>query len=423
MSKSGKGSQRAAKAAKTAVINIIRGAMAGPKGAAVAAAKELAPKLIKIVCILIVVLFLLPLMVFVSLPNILFGFPTSNSADIQTMTVKAVNLDAKYRDIDELLQEEVAKQVSELSAGYDDAQVDGDPVHINTYWFIAITSVYYQQNLDAIGDEQLREMVRKWLACSSVTESYTDDTGENEGDAEDNGEKTRVNIIIDTLDPYALMDELGFTDEQKNWALLLYVTMADDQTIREDDPFYVAGQDYGSITFTDGATEVVYYNQGDSRWGGLAYGKQGTIASSGCGPTALAIVVASLTDNKVTPDEVAKWAYENGYKAEGSGSYHSLIPEGGRHYGLTVEGIGRDGQKAADALASGKLIIAIMSKGHFTRAGHFIVLRGVTSEGQVLVADPSSVSRSQQEWEMKLILGEARKDAGAGGPLWVLSYP
>lgn len=34
-------------------------------------------------------------------------------------------------------------------------------------------------------------------------------------------------------------------------------------------------------------------------------------------------------------------------------------------------------QRLLDTLADGKLVVAIMSKGHFTSGGHFIVLRGV----------------------------------------------
>ena len=73
-----------------------------------------------------------------------------------------------------------------------------------------------------------------------------------------------------------------------------------------------------------------------------------------------------------------------------------------------------------DALSSGKLVVVIMSKGHFTRGGHFIVLRGVTSEGKILVADPASTSRSQKEWDLSIILNEAGHRAGAGGPFWLI---
>ena len=167
-------------------------------------------------------------------------------------------------------------------------------------------------------------------------------------------------------------------------------------------------------------TQVVYFNQADERWGSESYGYSGTIASQGCGPTALAMVVSTLSDRIVNPSEMSAWAYRNGYLAEGVGSYHSLIPEGGRHFGLTIEGASRsEGQKVAGALAEGKLVIAIMAKGHFTNSGHFIVLRGITDNGQVLVADPASIRRSERSWDIQLIIDEASQRAGAGGPFWI----
>jgi hypothetical protein len=196
-----------------------------------------------------------------------------------------------------------------------------------------------------------------------------------------------------------------------------------NQNIGLYDRDYVDGSviDFGEITFTDGATSVVYLNQLDSRWSDLQYGETGTIGTSGCGPTALAIVVSTFTGQNVTPVETAEWAVQNGYRVEGNGSMHSLIPDGAKHYGLTVESnIQKDPQKIVDALAGGKLVVAIMSKGHFTSSGHFIVLRGVTADGKILVADPASKRRSEQEWDLSLILDEAHKGAGAGGPFWII---
>lgn len=101
--------------------------------------------------------------------------------------------------------------------------------------------------------------------------------------------------------------------------------------------------------------------------------------------------------------------------------YHSLIPGAAEGFGLQWESISTDDPQAVvDALASGKLIVALMSKGHFTSSGHFMVLRGVTSEGKILVADPASKKRSEQEWDISIILDEARKGAAAGGPLWAI---
>ena len=72
-----------------------------------------------------------------------------------------------------------------------------------------------------------------------------------------------------------------------------------------------------------------------------------------------------------------------------------------------------------DALANGKLVVALMTKGRFTSSGHFIVLRGV-QDGKILVADPASYRRSQKVWDLSIILNEASRRAGAGGPFWII---
>lgn len=180
-----------------------------------------------------------------------------------------------------------------------------------------------------------------------------------------------------------------------------------------------SGQTYEGVVFGEaGATEVVYYSQLDNRWAGASYGS-GTVGRSGCGPTSMSIVVSTLTSQSVDPPHMAEWANQNGYYCPGSGSYHSLIPGAAAQFGLTSRG-DLSAQEIVDALKEGKLVVAIMAEGHFTRNGHFIVLRGVTAEGKILVADPASVDRSNQEWDLSLIMNEANKGAGAGGPFWAI---
>lgn len=194
-----------------------------------------------------------------------------------------------------------------------------------------------------------------------------------------------------------------------------------DQYTSDADYLSSEGLDFSGISFEDSQTTVHYYNQLDSRWKDTAYGDS-TIGRSGCGPTALAIAVSSLSDTTIDPVQMSRWAYENGYKAYGNGSYLSLIPQGAEHFGLTVDYADKtQAQKVVNALADGKLVIAIMTKGHFTNGGHFIVLRGVTAEGNILVADPASKSRSEQEWALSIIINEARNTSGASGPFWILS--
>jgi hypothetical protein len=189
--------------------------------------------------------------------------------------------------------------------------------------------------------------------------------------------------------------------------------------IYEQDYIEGSGQSYEGVVFTDGGMEVVYYNQLDERWADKMYGTSGTIGEGGCGPTAMSIVISTLTGEPHDPVELSNWSVAGGYRCEGNGSYHSLIPAAAESYGLSCEG-DLSAQDIVDALASGKLVVAILSKGHFTSCGHFIVLRGVTGEGKILVADPASHKRSQQEWNLSLIIDEARKGAAAGGPFWAI---
>lgn len=187
------------------------------------------------------------------------------------------------------------------------------------------------------------------------------------------------------------------------------------------DQDYVNGsaQSYEDVTLADGGMEVMYYNQLDERWADIMYGNSSTIGQAGCGPTSMAIVISTLTGEPHDPVELARWSAANGHRCEGNGSYHSLIPAAAAAYGLNCDR-NLDAQGIVDALSSGKLVVVIMSKGHFTRGGHFIVLRGVTGEGKILVADPASYGRSEQEWDLSIIMDESNKAAGSGGPYWAI---
>ena len=223
--------------------------------------------------------------------------------------------------------------------------------------------------------------------------------------------------------PDEIMTELGFDSEKKNWAELMYNTL-NGQYLDPDSEYGDVGglSDYEGVLLGEaGETQVVYYNQCDSRWSGLMYGRSSTIGAAGCGPTSMAIVVSTFTGRNVDPPSVCAWSVANGHRCEGNGSYHSLIPAAATHYGLKVEKLGRSSARELEHhLSSGHLVVAIMARGHFTSNGHFIVLRGITESGKVLVADPASYKRSGQEWSMSIILNEARGDASAGGPFWAI---
>lgn len=221
---------------------------------------------------------------------------------------------------------------------------------------------------------------------------------------------------LSALAGWLVGDETAAVDEfQKDYGY------NNDSGIFERDFREADGQEYDEniLLSREGGIQAVYYNQLDERWADEPYG-QDKIGTHGCGPTSMSIVVSTLTGINVDPVEMANWSCENGYYCKGGGSYHSLIPNAAQHWGLNVDG-NLSGADVAGALAEGKLVVAIMSKGHFTKSGHFIVLRGITAEGKVLVADPASLKRSSQEWDLSLILSEAKQRVGAGGPFWAIS--
>lgn len=202
--------------------------------------------------------------------------------------------------------------------------------------------------------------------------------------------------------------------------------LASDPTIDEmppaEDPatteFVVRG---GREQLTGGVVEITYFNQGEEPWAGQLFGRD-PIAGYGCGPTALAMVVSSLTEEEVDPAEMAAWAAEQGYCAPGSGSYLTIVEGTAAAYGLEVEG-GEipTAQELCQSLASGHIYVALMTRGHFTNSGHFILLRGVTLAGDVLVADPNSRERSLAAWDPQLLLDELSPSRSGGAPLWRFS--
>lgn len=177
----------------------------------------------------------------------------------------------------------------------------------------------------------------------------------------------------------------------------------------------------GQDVLTGGVVELVYFNQGEAPWADSSYGPD-PIRGYGCGPTSLAMLISSLTGQLLTPSQAAEEAYQAGYCAPGSGSYLSIVEGMAQAYGLKAEPF-RD--FTADALcrelASGSLFVALMGKGHFTNGGHFIVLRGVTLDGRILVADPNSRERSLASWDPQLILDELSASRSNGAPLWRFS--
>lgn len=137
--------------------------------------------------------------------------------------------------------------------------------------------------------------------------------------------------------------------------------------------------------------------QWDKRWGYDSYG-DGMIGLAGCGPVCLDMAYLYFTgDTGMTPREMAAFAYDNGYYAEGGTSW-SLWTEGAAKLGLCGEELPLDQSAMERALDDGKVIICSMRPGDFTTTGHFILIRGY-DEGGFYVNDPNRRSNSERQWD------------------------
>lgn len=177
----------------------------------------------------------------------------------------------------------------------------------------------------------------------------------------------------------------------------------------------------GQQILTGGVVQTIYFNQSDALWADQPYGSD-NIGHYGCGPTVMVMAVNSMTHQISDPVHMAQWAVDHGYWARKTGSYLSIVEGTATSFGLQVESITDLTPEAIrDALLSGKLLVALMGPGHFTNGGHFILLRGITLSGDVLVADPNSTERSLTTWDPQLILDELSASTAHGAPLWTLS--
>lgn len=148
--------------------------------------------------------------------------------------------------------------------------------------------------------------------------------------------------------------------------------------------------------------QPVSYLQTDPRWDACDYSAKGektTIGASGCGPTAMAMVLATWADPSVDPKTECAWALAHGYKAPRQGTYYGYFEPAGARYGLEVDRLnwtniyGRatshHHETVKEAIERGDLVIACMGKGNWTSSGHYVLVWDIRGE-TIYINDPAS---------------------------------
>ena len=181
----------------------------------------------------------------------------------------------------------------------------------------------------------------------------------------------------------------------------------------DSDPSSNNSLDYaiGDLKYPESGMPIPHFKQGgDSPWANHIYGS-GPMRQTACGPTSMAMIISYITGKTVLPPTLADWSMSHGYYVWKAGTSWTFYDAVAREYGLTSTQISVTAESISSHLKAGHPIIASMTPGVFTQVGHFIVLRGITPEGKILVNDPNdSPSKNffNKEFDVSLIVSQCK---------------
>ena len=325
----------AAKAGKITAAAANGAALGGPYGAAASVAIAAAKHGKKILLALLAIL-AIPLLFLVMLPTLIFGGTAQTTGDTTILNDQAAiteNMNEIAFAVSDLLGSGIADAEQRITDDFAASSADQYEI-VNPYenerinnvnLFISQYCAYRDTDVAAISLEDMKQLLRAGIG-ELYDYTYEDETREIEEtilneDGEEVTELREVTVRVYTLtyrgEAYFANSIFHLTAEQKtlaqNFAENLSLFLGDGlfQNLSSSESGFTIPA-LGNIRYTDGGTEVVYYNQLDERYANKPYGTD-DIGGYGCGPTCMAMVVSSLTDDLVDPVEMAKWSYEHGY--------------------------------------------------------------------------------------------------------------
>ena len=146
----------------------------------------------------------------------------------------------------------------------------------------------------------------------------------------------------------------------------------------------------------------VYYSQNDPRWANIKLPTSdgeydgATMATSGCGPTALATALSDINSSPdINPLSIAQFAVREGYR-DSTGTNAGFIEPSAARYGVSTHetyrpsasSIERSLEKGNSVILLGKHTGGTDGVTPYTRAGHYIVANGMDNYGNIKIQDP-----------------------------------
>lgn len=134
---------------------------------------------------------------------------------------------------------------------------------------------------------------------------------------------------------------------------------------------------------------LTYYSQIDNRWKNNMYSSiadtSQTIGTSGCGPTAAAMIVTAIKGT-ISPPEMANLFTQYGYRSRNQGTYWSAFRFVADTFNIEYQETSNF-QNAVQLVKNQNYVVVSCANGLFTTGGHFVVITGI--EGDTLkIYDP-----------------------------------
>ena len=231
-----------------AAVNIVRAAIAGGlHGAAAAAAKELLPTIIKFAVGVLIAIIVIPMFVISAMPNMFFGYETSEKDSQITMREQALSIGGAYLSLEDFEKTQQDAIITGEAAAYENQGVTIDEIRVSSKfdeedlcWYIAINSVAHKQDLSEMKPEEVQSLLISNLRHTTRLES--------------SGDQTVLRIIFQPLDKDKLMDDLEFDEDARTWAGALFETIYESDALgKYKDKFEAYKPSYAGDTGYTGA--------------------------------------------------------------------------------------------------------------------------------------------------------------------------
>lgn len=224
--------------------------LGGLHGAALEAAKEALPTLVKFAVGFVIAFLLLPLLVISAMPNMFFGYETSEKEVQITMRQQALTVGGAYMSLEDFEKTRQDAIITGLAADYENRGISIDEIKVTSKfeeedlcWYIAINSVAHKQDLSEMKPEEIQA-----LLISNLKYTARIDTVD---------EVTVLKITFQSLDPEQLMDDLAFDEDARTWAGALYETIFESNALETyADKFEAYKPSYSGDTDYTGPVET-----------------------------------------------------------------------------------------------------------------------------------------------------------------------